>query len=224
MCGRYTLTSNGRAVAAWFDLSETPVLSERYNIAPAQDVAIVRHGERGRECPFVSWGFGQRGARVVINARSETAATKPSFRDSLRSRRCLVPATGFIEWRHQGRARAAYHFRSRDSELLAMAGLWSLWPNGDGKAVESMVILTTSPNQLVADLHDRMPMILDRRDFDRWLEPQALDADELHRLAEPLAAERMERIPVSSRINSTRFDDPACLERVADEPVQQSLF
>ena len=161
---------------------------------------------------------------MIINARSETALERQAFSDSVKRRRCLVPASGFFEWRRQGAARAPYNLTREHHGLFAMAGIWSWWPDGKGRNVESMVILTTHPNSLVSPIHDRMPVILARDLYETWLSPAELDAEKIAAITQPLAADLMAKAPVSTRVNSVANDDPAILVPVEEPPEQLGLF
>jgi putative SOS response-associated peptidase YedK len=226
MCGRYTLTSRGREVAETFELDEEPELDARHNIAPGQPIAVVARRGGRRECSQRHWGFHQGGdkGRFVINARCETVASRPSFRDAFETQRCLVPANGFFEWRRQGTGRAPYYLHLRDDGLFAMAGIWHRWPRPDGTADPAAVILTTRPNDLVSSIHDRMPMILEPSQWATWLGDDKITAEQLGRLAQPLPAERMRRTPVSTRVNRVANDDPELLLPVDEPPTQLGLF
>jgi putative SOS response-associated peptidase YedK len=161
----------------------------------------------------------------MINARAETVARKPAFREPFQKRRCLVPANGFYEWRRVGGARDPYLLKMRDGRPFAFASLWDRWGRGADR-IESCAIVTTGANALVARIHDRMPVILDRASYDLWLDPGAR-ADDLQRILRPFPAEEMIAVPVSPRVNSTAVDDPECERPVAEPPeapVQTTLF
>src|SRR4051794_23249092 len=147
----------------------------------------------------------------MINARAESVAEKPAFRAAFRSRRCIVPASGFYEWQRRGRGSARpFLIRREDGEPMGFAGLWEGWRDpASGETVESCTVITCEPNELVAELHDRMPVTLDPTDYDRWLDPKAVGAEELRR---PCPAERLEAIPVSTRVNDPANDDESVLE------------
>ncbi len=185
MCARYCLTTPPEAVRAYFELGDIEPFPPRYNIAPAQPVAIVRQHHRGRELALVRWGLipswvkDPREFAMLINARAETAAEKPSFRGALRHRRCLVPASGYYEWTGRTGARIPHLFRPADEGLLAMAGLWEHWLGADGSELETMAILTVAANRSVAAIHDRMPLILRPAQFDSWLDCRAGSAVEV---------------------------------------------
>ena len=220
MCGRFTLASPGEAVGELFGLTETPVLAPRYNIAPSQPVAAVRAAGEGRELVALRWGLIPSWAKDpaigdrLINARSETAAEKPSFRTALRQRRCLLVADGFYEWRKDGPRKQPHLIRFRDRRPFAMAGLWERWEGPDGP-VESCTILTTAANEVVAPIHERMPVILVPETHAAWLAPATRDPVMLAPLLRPLAAEELEVFPVSLRVNSPANDDPQCIAPLA---------
>lgn len=216
MCGRYTLTTPGDVLAAALGLESVPELPPRYNIAPSQPVAIVRAGDaRRRELALARWGLiphwakeATIGART-INARAETVAEKPAFRDSFRRRRCLIPADGFYEWQKREGGKQPYLLRLRDGAPFAFAGLWSRWRDpGSGESLDTCAIVTTTPNELAATVHDRMPVILPATAYEEWLDPEAPGPAAL--LA-PFPAERMTAVAVSRRVNDPTHDAPDCL-------------
>jgi putative SOS response-associated peptidase YedK len=234
MCGRYTLSTTGQIVAEIFGLDEAPALAARYNIAPSQQVPAVR-AERdtgARVVRMLRWGLHPYWSKSapsaearMINARSESLAERPAFRDLVRRRRCLLPADGFFEWRKAGRRKQPYLVRMRDGAPFAFAGLWDRWRGAGGEVVESCTILTTEPNALVAGIHDRMPVILPRGAFDPWLDPSAGDAEGLLPLLRPYPAEEMTLFPVSARVNDPANDDASLVEpRPEPPPPQGDLF
>ncbi len=224
MCGRFTLTTTAEDLANCFELSQPLGLAPRYNIAPTQQVAAVRAvvedgGERRllllRWGLVPSWARDLRVGNRMINARAETASQKPAFRSAFRARRCLVPADGFFEWRRRGKQRQPHYIQMRDGRPFAFAGLWERWVDPEtGQVVESCTLLTTTPNELVETIHDRMPVILQPGDYDRWLDPQVNDPAQLEPLLRPFPADEMTAFPVSTRVNSPRNDDPACISRM----------
>lgn len=207
-----------------FRLAGAPDLMPRYNIAPTQDAPIIRLAEGGaaRRIGLLRWGLLPHWAKSpataarMINARSETAADKPAFREAFRQRRCLVPADGFFEWKKDERGKQPYLIGNRDETPFAMAGLWEWWPGSPEHedAIESFTILTTTPNDLVRPLHDRMPVILAPDDHERWLDPGLEDPEAIRALCRPHPAETMVARPVSRRVNSPANDDPGCIEPV----------
>ena len=195
-----------------------PALPLRYNIAPTQRVAAVRQqAETDRELVQLRWGLIPSWAKdaaigsSLINARSETAAKKPSFRSAMRKRRCLIPADGFYEWRRVGGEKQPYLIGLLDDAVFAFAGLWEAWDKG-GERVESCTILTTSANELLKPLHDRMPVIVAPADYAQWLDPAIVDPAEVQPLLRAYPPDQMRYYPVDSRVNSPRNDDPQCAE------------
>jgi len=185
MCGRYVLSQPAEVIAEYFEVDPeaglgaglAQGLEPRYNIAPTQEAPIVRNEAGGRTLSLARWGLVPYWAEAasignrLINARSETADAKPAYRQALRRRRCLVPASGFYEWKKVGRARHPFYFRPPNGGLLAIAGLWERWHDGP-LSLETFTLLTTDANQILAPIHDRMPVILDRRAFEPWLDPE----------------------------------------------------
>jgi putative SOS response-associated peptidase YedK len=180
MCGRYRLSGRKRLVDEYFgSVSEKEEWEPRYNIAPTQPVAVTRQNPKKPVCELSlmrwglipSWAKDPSVAAQMINARSETAGTKPAFRDALRSRRCLVPADGFYEWMRTRKTKQPSCFEVNGGELFAFAGLWDRWRDPTGKTVEICSILTTAPNAVTSAVHDRMPVILDPDTYDLWLDP-----------------------------------------------------
>jgi putative SOS response-associated peptidase YedK len=151
----------------------------------------------------------------MINARSETAAEKPAFRSAIRRRRCLVPASGFYEWKRTNGRKQPYFIRMRAGKIFAFAGLWESWKKPDGAAVESCALLTTSPNDLLRPIHDRMPVIVSPRDYDLWLSPEVQDPRELAFLFHPYPPEEMAAFPVGTAVNNPKTDAPGLIEPLA---------
>lgn len=219
MCGRFTLRTPASAVAEQFALFAMPPFTARFNIAPTQPVLVVRMTPE-RECVPVRWGLIPSwatdtaiGARL-INARAETAADKPAFRAAFRRRRCLVLADGFYEWQKSGKRKQPFFFHLRDDRPFAFAGLWESWEGADNSHLETCTILTTDANELVATVHDRMPVILAPDVHDAWLDPAVEDPKHLMPLVRPYPAKAMEAYPVGTLVNSPTHDEPGCIERV----------
>jgi putative SOS response-associated peptidase YedK len=219
VCGRYELHSNPAAIALAFGLAHVPPLHPRYNVAPMQEVPIVRVSASGaRELVAVRWGLVPRWAKdpaigsKMINARGETVATKPSFRTAFRRHRCLVPANGFYEWMPtaDGRKQPVL-IAMKDGSVFAFAGLYERWLTGDGEPLDSCTILTTDANDLLRAVHDRMPVIVAPDQYARWLDP-AQDGPQA--LVAPYASDAMTWWPVSSRVNSVRHDDASLIARL----------
>lgn len=222
MCGRFTLTAPGDVIAEFFDLVSAPDVEPRYNIAPTQQVGVIRHDRDSgrRQFSEMHWGLIPSWAKDrsigsrMINARAETVATKPSFRDSFARRRCLIVADGFYEWqRVEGRTRKQPHLiRLRNGSAFGFAGLWTRWRGDQGAEVNSCTILTTEPNELIRTLHDRMPVIIDPNDFSQWLDPGVEGIHLPRRLFSPYPATEMETVAVETTVNNVSHDGPACIE------------
>jgi putative SOS response-associated peptidase YedK len=221
MCGRFALIVDASVLADVFEVEPPADLKPRYNIAPTQTVPVVRRGsESERELAPVRWGLipswakdAKMGARM-INARAETVAEKPSFRSAVKSRRCLVPASGFFEWVKTDGGKQPYFVRFQDDRPFAFAGLWERWSKGDDGPVDTCTIITTIPNELMAKLHHRMPVILPPALFDEWLEPAPLAPNRLPDILVPHSAEGMQAYPVSTYVNKPGNDGPECLAPV----------
>jgi len=233
MCGRYKLSRRKQVVEEYFDAASSEEdWSPRYNVAPTQPIPVIRQHPKEpiRELSLMRWGLipswakDASGAARMINARSETASTKPAFRDALKSRRCLIPADGFYEWLRTGKSKQPYCFEVNDGELFAFAGLWERWKNPSGEWIKTCSILTTTPNAVTAPVHDRMPVILDTDGYDLWLDPGMTNLDAASDLLKPFDARLMRSFPVSTRINSVVNDDAECSRPVELVQNQSSLF
>ena len=232
MCGRYRLSRRKQIVEEHFDAPGDEDWGPRYNIAPTQPVPVIRQNpkEPVRELSLMKWGLipswakDASAAASMINARSETAAAKPAFRDALKSRRCLVPADRFYEWARTGKTKQPYCFEVREGELFAFAGLWDRWKDQSGNIVETCSILTTTPNAVTSAVHDRMPVILEPDGYDLWLDPGMKDAGAASELLRPCDARLMRCYPVSTRINSVVNDDEECSRAVEPAQIQNLLF
>lgn len=230
MCGRFTHLYKWRDLHRLMTLT-TPLpadeLAPRYNIAPTQSVPVVRqHADGTRDAAFLRWGLVPFWAKDItignrlINARSEEAAGKPSFRAAIKKRRCLVPASAFYEWQaiEGQKVKQPWAIRVKDVPLFAFAGLWERWDDKDGAlgepgaAIETFTILTTAPNDLLKTIHNRMPVIVKPEDYDRWLDPKATDPAAFADVLAPFSAERMEMWKISTRVNAPKNDDPSLLD------------
>jgi putative SOS response-associated peptidase YedK len=233
MCGRYRLSRRKQVIEEYFDTSAWDEdWSPRYNIAPTQPVPVIRQHpkEPVRQISKMRWGLVPHWAKdasaaaSTINARSETAATKPAFRDPLRFRRCLIPADGFYEWKRTGTAKQPFCFELNDGEMFAFAGLWDGWKDATGTWVKTCSILTTIPNAVTSAVHDRMPVILDRETYDLWLDPGISNMQVISELLKPYDARLMRSYPISTRINHVANDDEDCSRPVELVQAQNSLF
>jgi putative SOS response-associated peptidase YedK len=208
MCGRFTLFSDIALLENIFGASGGYQLAPRYNIAPTQTILAVRAGESGsREFAGLRWGLIPSWAKDpsigsrMLNARCETVHEKPAYRRAVKSRRCLIPADGFYEWKKAGKDKQPHFIRRRDRAPLAFAGLWERWQPPEGEAMESCTILTTSPNELMSPIHDRMPVIISSESFARWLNPVQTDAEALAQFYSPFSAGELEAFPVGNEVN-----------------------
>jgi putative SOS response-associated peptidase YedK len=237
MCGRYRLTAQERWLSEYFSIpAEDLEWAARWNIAPTDEVATVRQDrhEPKRKFAKMRWGlipYWAKDASIgvrAINAVSETAAEKRMFRDSMRKRRCLIPADAFYEWKQiEPKKKQAYSIGMKDDGLFAFAGLWDRWRDPEGNPIESCTILTTEANALLKGIHGRMPVILSPDDYDRWLDPGVTDPARVADLLKPFDARPMRVYPVSSTVNSVKNDSPECAEEVTvaeDSAAQGKLF
>jgi putative SOS response-associated peptidase YedK len=232
MCGRFRLGKGREALKEYFGAEVDIEWSPRYNIAPTQPIPAVRQNASwpARVLSLTRWGLIPYWAKdpsigyKLINARSETAASKPAFGDALKSRRCLIPADGFYEWKKLPKAKQPFCFVLQDESIFAFAGLWDRWKDPDGNLIESCSILTTSPNELLAGVHDRMPVILPPDDYDLWLDPGFKDMQEVSALLKPYRAGLMRGYPVRTRVNVVDNDDPLCAEPFDPHSSQASLL
>ena len=226
MCGRFTLKSPGRLKFDNFDRANLPPLLPRYNIAPSQPVLTITQRKDEREAALMQWGLipaWSKDAKGFINARSESIADKPSFSESFQRRRCLIPADGFYEWQRSGKIAQPYYFQLQDEAPFAFAGIWDKWQS-DGNSIISCAIITTSANELLATIHDRMPVILPAAAYDQWLDDE-FNPIKLTSLLAPFPADEMKSHAVSYDVNGTKVDDEHLVQPV--EPnigVTLSLF
>jgi putative SOS response-associated peptidase YedK len=234
MCGRYSITSPPEAIQRVFQVPELPNLPARYNVAPTQDVPVVRVGgdsdgpqaDGGRHLVQLRWGlvpFWADDAAIgakMINARAESAAEKPAFRAAFRRRRCLVVADGFYEWKspeREGARKQPYRIQLKSGEPFGFAGLWERWTDpADQRVLETCTILTTEANVSLKDIHPRMPVMLSPDAFDRWLDPEA-DLETVQGLLAPYPDNALTAYPISTRVNAVRNDDPSILEPLDED-------
>ena len=226
MCGRYAIHANPEVVALQFALDEAPEFKPSYNVCPGTDVLVVRTDrEAHRVAREHRWGLIPHWAKdpaignKLANARGESLAERPAFRDAFRQWRCLVPASGFYEWQTRAGRKYPWYFRPLDAELFALAGITALW-----RGVRSVSLITTDPNELMRPIHDRMPVIVAPEDYAAWLDPRQRDARELMRFVRPYPAERMSAYRVGPRVSKPENDDPSLIAEAADGPAQRELL
>ncbi len=241
MCGRYTAKWDLRAFSQEFE-TPTPLFGPNYNIAPQSDVPIVRLRGDERETAIVRWGLVPSWAKspeslqaIMFNARSETLAEKPTFRNAVKSRRCLIPTSGFYEWQRldsgqlnprgelkpsggTNPSKQPYFIHHTDADPFAFAGLWERWEGGlefEGRVLETCTILTTEANTLIKPIHDRMPVIVQRKDYDEWLDPTLRDVESIQHLLQPFPEKLLRLYPISRRVGHVANNDEKLLNPVA---------
>jgi putative SOS response-associated peptidase YedK len=231
MCGRITRTFEFSDIKLRWNVDhDLPIYAPRYNIAPEQTTSneqrvpvIVRH-ESGNHCRGMHWGLIPNWAKdpaigsQMINARAETLTEKSAFKELVGSRRCIIPADGFYEWRKKGKGKVPMWVHLKSREPFGLAGLWDVWRNQSGKSVESFTIITTEPNELIRPIHNRMPVILGPEDEEQWLDVSHTPFSKAQSLLKPYPDELMDAHDVSMIVNSAKYDGPECVEAVsADE-------
>lgn len=227
MCGRYTLINLAQLSNLFPWIGEAPPadIPPRYNIAPTQPILAVSN-EKPDKFDFFVWGLIPSWAKdpsignKLCNARAETLAEKNTFKNAFKRRRCLIPADGFYEWKlnADGKTKQPMYIRLKDGKPFSLAGLWETWHGGGGEEIRSATIITTRPNELMATMHDRMPVMLKSEDQKRWLE----GGEGVDELLAPYPVDQMEAYPISTRVNSPRNNSPDLITRV--EPEKTTLF
>lgn len=228
MCSRYFLDADGNVIAYTFSVPLNERVRRRFNIAPTQEAPVVRVSQEGpREMAMLRWGLVPAWSKdlgagtKMINARGESVAEKPAFREAMARRRCLVPATGFFEWKAVPGRKQPFAITVPERPLFAFAGLWETWRPRDGEAIETFTIVTTDANEAIAAIHDRMPVILPKEAEDAWLRADVAEASALLKPYEgPVALRAVSRV-----VSSVKNDVPECLDDAPDQPQeQQQLF
>jgi len=232
MCGRYTLVVSLEELMFRYGIEELPnhFHTPRYNVAPMQMMAAIIHDGEARRMGELKWGLVPSWAEddkiggKMINARAETILEKPSFKTLISRRRCLIPADGFYEWKRVGTSKQPMRITMKDRSIFSMAGLYDIWVSPKGNKIGTFTIITTKPNKLMADIHDRMPVILPREQEDSWIRRQNQDAGQLVAMLKPYPPELMLAYPVSPKVGSVKNDSPDLIEAVGGNAQQATLF
>ncbi len=223
MCGRFVLVADPNAIQQAFNLDAANVVdfAPRYNIAPTQYVPVITN-EQPRQLSMLKWGLVPSWAKEeaignkMINARADGLAEKPSFRNAFKRRRCIVPASGFYEWQKgEGKTKTPMFIHLKDQDVFGLAGLWEVWNSAQGDEVHTFTIITTDANEFMAPIHNRMPVILHKQDYDQWLEPKEVRAESLLLLLKPFEADQMTAYEVSRAVNTPSIDEPDLIQPVA---------
>lgn len=223
MCGRFVIELSAELLAEVFGLATVPEIRPSYNVAPTQIVPVVREVSDHRSLVQLKWGLVPPWAKdpgigsQMINARSETVAQKPSFRHAIKYHRCIVPVSGWYEWQHVERAKIPYYFHLKDGRPLGLAGIWEEWRAPDGTLLDTFSILTTAANEIVAPVHDRMPVVVPPDAYSIWLSKHHTDPAQLEPLYPPVPISGLEVYPVSDYVNSPRNNSPECIRRINRE-------
>ena len=229
MCGRYVIQANKQLLQKRYQLREKPEIEPHYNIPPGTPVLAIRQATDGAFASLLHWGLIPRWANdpsigsKLSNARAETLEEKPAFCDAYRKRRCIIPASGFYEWKRRGNNRQPYFFEPTKEPLFSFAGLWEAWKaHGSDRVIESCTVITTAANATMAPIHHRMPVVLDKPSETLWLsEDSPMNA--INGLLAPLPPEAIRCHPVSDRVNRTANDDPSLLEAVDAPPLPEQM-
>lgn len=229
MCGRYTLTADAESIQLAFKLDTVAGwLQPRYNIAPSQQMPVISNRDPG-QLSFMKWGLAPSWAKDpkigyrMINARSETAAEKPSFRRAFKRRRCLIPADGYFEWAKQGKKKRPMYITHAERDLFAFAGIWESWKRPDESWLNTCAILTTRANEKIEPIHHRMTVILEPEDYELWLAPRELSPDEWLPLMAGPTPDQLQFHEVSTQVNKPANDNPMVIMPV-DSSQQQHLL
>ena len=229
MCSRFVLKSPPKAIASLFKLEKTVDWKPRYNVAPSQKIpaAIRSLEDKKRRIKLLQWGFvasWTQGGRLILNVRSEEIDEKPLFRESFEKWRCLIPVDGFYEWRHEAKETRPYYIQMKNKQPFALAGIWAP-QKVEGETIDACGILTTTPNDVVRAVHDRMPVILDPKDYAAWLDSEDIrDFAELKKYFNPFPAEKMESYQVGAWVNNVTHDDEKCIEESHEPETLQLPF
>ena len=226
MCGRFALKAPPAELVTHFGLDEGADFGPRYNIPPGTDIPVIRQSPEGkRVVHLLRWGLVPHWAKdrsigaKLNNARGETVAEKPSFREAFKRRRCLVPADGYFEWKAEGKIKQPYYISLESGAPMALGGLWESWQSPDGEIVRTVCIVTTDANELMAPIHDRMPVLIAPEHWRTWL---AAPANEVRQLLAPSSSTGMRAWPVSRRVSQTADDDPELIDPLPAETSEEA--
>jgi putative SOS response-associated peptidase YedK len=212
MCGRFVIKSSPDEIREFFGFTERPNFPQQFNVAPTQPIPLVRVERNSRHFALARWGLipswvkDPRNFALLFNARVEGIADKPAFKAAIRRRRCLVPADGFYEWRREGKTRRPFFIRRRDGAPMALAGIWETWIDRDGGEIDTAAVITCAANATLAPIHDRMPVIIEPKDFAIWLEPNETQFQAALPLLRPAPDDLLEAYEVSPRVNKAEND------------------
>lgn len=221
MCGRFYLDAPNEVLASHFSLDVVPDLFPRFNIAPSQQIAAVLMTEQGRQLKLLRWGlipFWAKDEKIgysTINARAETVDSKPAFRSAFKARRCLIPASGFYEWKTESGGKQPYCILPAKAPFITFAGLYEHWESKEGQHIDSCTIIVTEANKTIQQVHDRMPVMLTPENYAAWIDPTNQEAGSLKKLLKPSPDIEFDIFPVSKRVNSPMNDDQACIATLA---------
>ncbi|MFH1216533.1 MAG: SOS response-associated peptidase [Pseudomonadota bacterium] len=220
MCGRFALESTSEQLAKVFHLAKPIPIEPRYNIAPSQDIVIIRN-HTGNKIPSLArwglipnWSKEEKTGYKLINARSETLYEKPAFREDFQERRCLIPATGYFEWQPKGSRKQPYFIKMKNGSVFAMAGLWESWRSPDGKIIESCAIITTAANGFLSKIHERMPAIIPLESIGLWLSTTNNDPKSMGFL-QPYSPFKMTAYLVNGMVNNPKNEGPGCTRKIS---------
>ena len=223
MCGRYEVHSAVELIASIFGISPEDVVIDfkpNYNVAPTNEVPVVIITDGKRRLMQCRWGFIPAWAKEekigfsMINARAETIAEKPAFRDAFKKQRCVIIADGFYEWKTVGKAKRPVYLHLKSGKPMAFAGLYSIWTSPEGKTINTCTVIVTNANELLEPVHDRMPVILNEDDQDKWLDPTTQETSSLLSLLKPYPSEALEMFDVSPKVNSVKNNSPELIEAI----------
>lgn len=220
MCGRFTLAVGPEYIAEYFQIDgPIPEFQSCWNITPGGDIPVICQApDDGRTCSLMHWGLIPHWAKTrnakykMINAKAETLSTRPAYRDAYKHRRCLIPASGFYEWHIETNGKQPYYVHRKDDGLLAFAGLWEYWEGEH--IINSCTIITTEANSLIQSIHDRMPVIIEQNNYDKWLNPHNTDMNQLVKLLSPGDVPLLEYYRISTAVNNPAHDNQALIDRI----------